>query len=127
MPGVRFPGAGFPTKPTKKAAQAAENAAVIEVLNSLPLDTFGRLTGRAYMDSRTFALRSCSADVWKLADGTILLRSYATFVAAITPEGVGVDFLRYVYGYTATSAQHISKFFADYRAHWFERMTWKPV
>lgn len=40
--------------------------------------------------------------------GTILI-SYNTMVA-FTINGVMYDFLRYVYGYTATSAKHIAKF-----------------
>lgn len=58
--------------------------------------------------------RSCSAEVLE-KDNYILLRSYNTIVAVIDLEyGIGYDFLRLVYGYTATSAQHISKFFKDY-------------
>ena len=64
-------------------------------------------------------LKRCNADVYtfKMPDGTFLyvLKSYATFVAAIY-ENVGYDFLRYVYGYTATSAQHIAKFMNEYDA-----------
>lgn len=40
--------------------------------------------------------------------GTMLI-SYNTMVA-FTINGVMYDFLRYVYGYTATSAKHIAKF-----------------
>ena len=42
------------------------------------------------------------------AVGAILI-SYNTMVA-FTINGVMYDFLRYVYGYTATSAKHIAKF-----------------
>ena len=46
-----------------------------------------------------------------------ILKSYETFVACINRDtGVGYDLLRYVYCYTVTSAQHISKFFNDYNA-----------
>ena len=61
-------------------------------------------------------LRYCNAWVYTCKDYTIL-QSYNTIVAVIfnnTKEGF--DFLRYTYGYTATSAQHISKFFYDYYA-----------
>lgn len=58
--------------------------------------------------------RSCSAEVLE-KDNYVLLRSYNTIVAVIDLEhGIGYDFLRLVYGYTATSAQHIFKFFKDY-------------
>ena len=66
-------------------------------------------------------LRSCSAEVAPVIDaetGELLyyvLRSYRTIVAAIDVRTDTLyDFLRYVYGYTSTSAQHISKFAQDY-------------
>lgn len=59
-------------------------------------------------------LRSCSADVFETEHWYVLF-SYRTPVAAVHKETrMGVDFLRYVYGYTPTSAQHIAKFFHDY-------------
>lgn len=59
-------------------------------------------------------LRSCSAKVYT-CDTFYALQSYGTIVAAIDRDtGIAYDFLRKVYGYTATSAQHISKFFHDY-------------
>lgn len=67
-------------------------------------------------------LRSCTAHVRTYENKVTkkrvhLLESYNTIVAAVMPEtGLALDFLRYVYGYTATSAQHISKFFHDYNA-----------
>lgn len=71
-------------------------------------------------------LRSCSAEVAPVIDaetGELLyyvLRSYRTIVAAIDVRTDTLyDFLRYVYGYTATSAKHISKFARDYgRSKW---------
>lgn len=58
-------------------------------------------------------LRFSKAHVYK-SENYILLRSFNTFVAAIDEQGNCYDFLRIVYGYTATSAQHISKFYHDY-------------
>lgn len=59
-------------------------------------------------------LRHCKAEVIETPHWYIL-RSYNTLIAAVNKETVtGYDFLRLVYGYTATSAQHISKFFHDY-------------
>lgn len=59
-------------------------------------------------------LRSCTAWVIKGEYG-YYLQSYDTTIAFIPyDELVCYDFLRYVYGYTATSAQHISKFADDY-------------
>lgn len=59
-------------------------------------------------------LRHCSAHVITY-DRYYVLISYRTAVAFIDREtGNAYDVLRYVYGYTATSAQHISKFLHDY-------------
>lgn len=59
-------------------------------------------------------LRSCSAHVL-ITDEYYTLRSYNTVVAFIDRETDTLyDILRYVYGYTSTSAQHISKFESDY-------------
>lgn len=69
-------------------------------------------------------LRSCNACVLE-TEHFYILQSYATMVAAIDKEsGVMFDFLRYVYGYTATSAQHIAKFATDYDAT--SRYTYRP-
>ena len=59
-------------------------------------------------------LRACQAIVFEF-DDCYILQSYQTPVAGIRKNtGEEFDFLRMVYGYTATSAQHIAKFFADY-------------
>ena len=59
-------------------------------------------------------LRACQAMVLEFED-CYILQSYHTPVAGIRKDtGEQFDFLRMVYGYTATSAQHIAKFFADY-------------
>lgn len=64
-------------------------------------------------------LRSCRADVTE-TEHFFVLRSYCTVVAVIDKTSDTLyDVLRYVYGYTATSAQHISKFDHDYcRGYW---------
>lgn len=55
-------------------------------------------------------LRTCSAYVCKLGSFYIL-KSYRTIVAVIDMrDDTCYDFLRKVYGYTSTSAQHIAKF-----------------
>lgn len=55
-------------------------------------------------------LYSCSAAIWEY-NGIFALVSYVTPIAVYTPyDGALYDCLRAVYGYTATSAQHISKF-----------------
>ena len=59
-------------------------------------------------------LRTCSAFVYETKN-YYLLESYRTFIAAIEKRTDTLsDVLRIVYGYTATSAQHISKFEKDY-------------
>ena len=59
-------------------------------------------------------LRTCSAYVYE-TNGYYILKSYNTIVAFINKENDTLyDVLRYVYGYTSTSAQHISKFNEDY-------------
>ena len=61
-------------------------------------------------------LRYCSADVGYTRH-FFVLRSYTTNVAFIDRRtGICYDVLRAVYGYTATSSQHIRKFAEDYRA-----------
>lgn len=59
-------------------------------------------------------LRSCQAHVANIGSISVL-RSYDTIIAVIdhTTDTL-YDFLRYVYGYTATSAKHIAKFDHDY-------------
>lgn len=59
-------------------------------------------------------LRSCQAEVLETKNFYVL-RSYNTIVACVRKDNLqSYDFLRLVYGYSATSAQHISKFFHDY-------------
>ena len=69
-------------------------------------------------------LRTCNATVLE-TEHFFVLQSYRTYVAAIDKEtNTLYDFLRYVYGYTATSAQHIAKFAHDYGA--IRRYTYRP-
>lgn len=59
-------------------------------------------------------LRTCQAWVHE-TQNFYILRSYNTFIACIHKESDTLyDMLRYEYGYTATSAQHIAKFRSDY-------------
>lgn len=74
-------------------------------------------------------LRTCTAWVYETKD-YYFLRSYNTIVAFIDKStDICYDVLRLVYGYTPTSAQHISKFDQDYgQGKWGckERKTWMP-
>lgn len=70
-------------------------------------------------------LRSCTAEVLE-TENYFLLRSYNTIVAVMNKwSNEMVDVLRMVYGYTATSAQHIAKFANDY--HETKRYTYRDV
>lgn len=70
-------------------------------------------------------LRRCQAHVMKTAHFYVL-QSYNTIVAAIDADGNLYDFLRYAYGYSATSAQHIAKFYHDYSQHG-AMYTYRPI
>ena len=70
-------------------------------------------------------LRTCSAYVYETYSYYIL-KSYSTFVSFIRKNDCECfDILRKVYGYTATSAQHIAKFKNDYDA--VSCQTWREV
>lgn len=59
-------------------------------------------------------LRSCQACVYE-TENFFVLKSYNTIVAFIDKNTrQKFDVLRKVYGYTSTSAEHITKFFTDY-------------
>lgn len=61
-------------------------------------------------------LRTCKAYVFDTGNYYVL-QSYGTLVACIDKcNNTLYDMLRKVYGYTNTSAQHISKFSKDYGA-----------
>lgn len=66
---------------------------------------------------RVERLRSCNAHV-EFYNDYIVLVSYSTIVAFIDENGKLFDVLRLVYGYTATSAQHIAKFKDDFSWAW---------
>lgn len=96
-----------------KSEQTAINAEVLTAVE--------RFNSMHFAPTNWKKLRSCSAEVAPCVDpdtGEILyyaLRSYRTIVAIIDCRTDTLyDFLRYVYGYTSTSAQHISKFAHDY-------------
>lgn len=71
---------------------------------------------RLKFDREPERLRSCQAWVYETKHFYVL-RSYNTFIACISKRtDVLYDNLRREYGYTNTSAQHISKFSKDYGA-----------
>lgn len=76
-------------------------------------------------------LRVCNAHVYKVGN-TYLLKSYNSWVAAVfqdtqTSALVFIDFLRWGYGYTNTSAQHIRKFKQDYFNDFGTTYTWRVI
>ena len=74
-------------------------------------------------------LRSCKAVVYETSDYYIL-KSYNTIIAAIIKKNnTLLDMLRYVYGYTSTSAQHIAKFRHDYTPYpWdYPVLRWRKI
>ena len=108
----------------KKELQFAENVTSELMLKELrkELDSPGVLIFKR--------LRSCSAWVAE-TDNYYILKSYNTMVAFIDKRTDTLyDVLRLVYGYTATSAQHISKFEKDYcRGKWncTNRFQWRDI
>lgn len=70
-------------------------------------------------------LYQCQAQMY-FTDYVVLLKSYDTFVAAFDiDESTVYDFSRYVYGYTATTAQHVRKFSNYMKA--LQTITYKEV
>lgn len=106
----------------KKQEIINENAIVLSALHNFYEDLENN--GNKYLSGLKFTrFRTCNARVATFSDYIILV-SYNSLVAFIK-DGVLYDVLRYVYGYTSTSAQHIAKFANDYGA--IERHTWKEV
>lgn len=71
-------------------------------------------------------LRACSAHVYE-TEHFFILQSYSTFGVAIIRKSTNqcYDILRYLYGYTPTSAQHICKFMSDYGNRAIEKYTYR--
>ena len=94
----------------KKAEQAIMNQKAERIFDNAMNEYYN---GKPINSKR---LRTCSAIVYETKN-YYLLESYRTFIAAIEKRtDTLTDVLRIVYGYTATSAQHISKFEKDYCA-----------
>ena len=101
-----------------KELQKIENDIVLQEIEKINADL---KNGVQYVSR----LRTCNACV--LASGNYyLLKSYNTIIAAIDSDGNVYDFLRYVHGYSATSAQHIAKFWNEY-AYNGKRYTYRPI
>ena len=88
-------------------------------------DVFKDTIGNDFLNWKK--LRSCSASVAE-TDDFFILKSYNTIVAFINKHtGQKFDILRWVYGYTSTSAQHIAKFFQDYGDFRVSTYTYRDV
>lgn len=83
-------------------------------------------------------LNSCSAWMYGVTVDNkqyVVLRSYRTVVAIWdAEEGIIIDALREVYGYTNTSAQHISKFtkwvdsrYSNFKPCVYRVLTWDDI
>lgn len=106
----------------KKEKQMQENLKVEEAFTAFKSDKY-KAKGLEFAPA--MRLRECNAYVSRIGKW-LVLTSYRTDVAIIDIQtGVLYDFLRLVYGYTATSAQHISKFAHDYSV--LERYTWREL
>ena len=97
----------------KREEQVNTNAAVSAAL-------FWFQNNVALQHTKTEQLKTCKAHVHEYVDMltgevTLELVSYNTSVAIIKGS-ICYDYLRKVYGYTATSAQHIAKFMKAYGA-----------
>lgn len=98
-----------------------------QMINNECIDAYRDLQNciNSYGANKVANLRTCNAEVWETV-GYTFLKSYNTIVACIGDfDDVCYDFLRYVYGYTATSAQHINKFCQDYYAESVQ--TYRPL
>lgn len=107
-----------------KKAQIEANKEVLEAVGRYNEEVKGTVSHHGTR------LRTCQAYVYE-TPSFYVLRSYNTVVAIIEKStDTCYDFLRGVYGYTNTSAQHISKFDKDYGRSTCgckERVTYREV
>lgn len=103
-----------------------KNSVMQEVINDTVMAAYNNAKReKRFVNSPWRRLRYCSAEVAE-TENYYLLRSYNTIVAVIDKRTNELfDALRLVYGYTATSAQHITKFSHDYGAE--SRLVAYPV
>ena len=102
-----------------KTEQMSINAKVLEVMAAAEKE-YSDLRNIGYTDR----LYTCNASYF-YTPNYIVLRSYRTIVAVIDTNGVCYDFLRKVYGYTATTAQHITKFARKFEV--VKKLTYKDI
>lgn len=100
-------------KTTKKQARIIDQAATNNLCDFYVRFAQDMNSGKINLTGKCQRLNSCNARIYEIKPGTFALVSYSTVVAFIA-DNVGYDVLRMVYGYTATSASHIAKFFRKY-------------
>ena len=98
----------------KKEEQKKINEMCMDIFerayNELPQIAHSYLNDKQLKNAGAKRLRSCSAWVWE-TENFYVLQSYNTFIACIEKStDICYDVLRRVYGYTATSAKHVSIF-----------------
>lgn len=82
----------------------------LKAIKELPDVAFSRLNRKQLKQYGAKQLRTCNAWVWETPNYYVL-QSYETLVAVIEKSSdVCCDVLRTEYGYTSTSAKHISIF-----------------
>ena len=105
----------------KMIDQMVENEKVNSILNELDAIPYIR----AVASQTLTRLNTCQA--WTYEAGYfVVLISYNTEVACIDMStGICYVYLRKVYGYTATSAQHITKFMKKFGVT--KKVTYRPI
>ncbi|UVY46738.1 MAG: hypothetical protein [Bacteriophage sp.] len=99
---------------TKRERQAFCNQICKEVYNDAIEELINTSKLNPLQPCKHKRLRSCSAVVFE-TEHYFILQSYRTPIAVIAKSTDTLyDAQRYVYGYTSTSAQHVSKFEKDY-------------
>ena len=97
-----------------KKAKNAEKKLHQKNVNDLCTIAYNQALKELDYNTPSKKLRYCTARVYDTKN-YYLLKSYNTFIACIDKKTNSLyDCLRIVYGYTATSAKHISKFNQDY-------------
>lgn len=105
----------------KTVIQILDNEKVNAILNERDNIPYSRTVARQTLNR----LNNCQAWTYEVNYFAVLV-SYDTEVACIDMRtGICYDYLRKVYGYTATSAQHISKFMKKFGAT--QKVTYRPI
>lgn len=117
---------------SKKEAQKKANEKVIYHFGKA-MDELRKEELTTQRSKKGTRLRNCQAWVYE-TENYYVLKSYDTFIACMNKHTESVyDALRYEYGFTHTSAQHISKFdaltcYGGYKSSYGNtRYTWRDI